>query len=146
MGKSKLGLVLGLLAGTAVGVLFAPRKGKELRQKIRNEIKEGGFGQKTLSHDIKVMGEDIAGTAKEVYESEKVKEGIKSGVEIAKKKSNSVKKRISQGLNDNKSLSKVVNKVKALKKNIEIRRNAKAHKNEASDAAQSSSDNTSDKE
>lgn len=37
-------LVVGLLAGASFGLLFAPKKGKELREKIKKEINEGGVG------------------------------------------------------------------------------------------------------
>lgn len=43
-GKTILGVLAGLAAGALLGVLFAPRKGKETRQKIADEAKDA-FGK-----------------------------------------------------------------------------------------------------
>ena len=44
MRKHRSSLFLGLIAGTVLALLFAPEKGKKLREKIKAERKEGGCG------------------------------------------------------------------------------------------------------
>lgn len=43
------GLITGLLAGTLVGLFFAPKPGKEMRERIKKEQASGGTGLKELS-------------------------------------------------------------------------------------------------
>ncbi|NIJ45162.1 gas vesicle protein [Wenyingzhuangia heitensis] len=61
-GKVVLSLFAGVLIGTAAGVLFAPKKGEETREDIKNKILE----LKGDVLDLIEKGEDIA--------SEKIKE------------------------------------------------------------------------
>lgn len=76
MGKHRSGLLFGIIAGTVLGILFAPKKGKELREQIRKEREEGGLGVDALKEGFVGMGKDMAGTAKGVYESEAVQENL----------------------------------------------------------------------
>jgi len=75
MGK-KSGLLFGLLAGTALGILFAPKKGKKLRDKIKQELDDGGYGLNAVKEGFLGMGKEVVDTAKEAYESEDVQEQI----------------------------------------------------------------------
>jgi len=75
MGK-KSGLLFGLLAGTALGILFAPKTGKTLRKKIKEERESGGYGLEAIKEGFVGMGKDVVDTAKEAYESEDVQEQI----------------------------------------------------------------------
>jgi gas vesicle protein len=76
MGKHHSGLLFGILAGTALGILFAPKKGKDLREQIKQERDEGGTGAGALKEGFVGMGKDMAGTAKDVYESDSVQENL----------------------------------------------------------------------
>ena len=75
----KFGLFLGLVFGTVFGFLFAPRKGKELRSRIKAERQRGGLGFAPLQDDMKHLGQELAGIARDIYESEKVTELIELG-------------------------------------------------------------------
>ncbi|MBI4994098.1 YtxH domain-containing protein [Candidatus Peregrinibacteria bacterium] len=75
----KLGWILGLIFGTLFGVLFAPRKGKELRGKIKADRKCGRLGLAPLQDDLKDIGQEIAGIAKDFYESETVQDVVEKG-------------------------------------------------------------------
>src|SRR4030042_3482229 len=76
MGKHRSGLFFGLLSGAILGILFAPKKGRDLREDIKKERDEGGSGVGALKESFVGMGKDMAGTAKDVYESDSVQENI----------------------------------------------------------------------
>lgn len=84
MGKHRSGLLFGILAGTVLGILFAPKKGKELREQIQKEREEGGLGTDALKEGFVGMGKDMAGTAKNVYESESVQDNLSRAKSRAK--------------------------------------------------------------
>lgn len=95
MGK-KTGLLFGLLAGTALGILFAPKKGRTLREKIRKELDEGGYGINAVKEGFVGMGKEVVDTAKEAYESEDVQEQIEIAREKAEELAEEGKKRVKQ--------------------------------------------------
>lgn len=72
----KSGIFLGLLAGTALGILFAPKKGKVMREKIKKELEEGGYGIEAVKEGFIGMGKEVVDTAKEAYESDEVQEHL----------------------------------------------------------------------
>ena len=72
----KSGLLLGLLAGTALGILFAPKKGKKMRDNIKKEMDEGGYGLDAIKEGFIGMGKEVVDTAKEAYESDEMQEQI----------------------------------------------------------------------
>ncbi len=79
MGNKRGGLLFGVIVGTLLGVLFAPRKGKELRKQLKNEVAKGGVGTETLKKNFVEMGEDMASTAGEVYSQPEVQKVVKKG-------------------------------------------------------------------
>lgn len=83
MSKRGSGLFWGLLAGTALGILFAPKKGKTLRDAIKREREEGGVGIESVKEGFVGMGREIADTARSVYESDEVQEKISQAKEKA---------------------------------------------------------------
>ncbi len=72
-GKGKISLLLGVAAGAVTGMLFAPNKGKALRDKIAKERKSGGFGHKVVAKDLAKMADDISVMAQDVAKSEEAK-------------------------------------------------------------------------
>lgn len=79
MARGKVGWFLGLILGTFFGVLFAPRKGKELRARMKADIKRGKFGIAPLKEDMKKLGEDLCALAVDLYESPAVQEVVIRG-------------------------------------------------------------------
>lgn len=75
----RLGWFFGLIFGTLFGVLFAPRKGAELRSKIKSERKRGKLGFAPLQDDMKRLGQEIADIARELYSSKAVQELVVTG-------------------------------------------------------------------
>jgi gas vesicle protein len=79
MGNKRSGLFFGVIVGTLLGVLFAPRKGKDLRNQLKKEIQEGGVGTETLKQNFTEMGHDMADTAGEVYNTPEVQKQVVKG-------------------------------------------------------------------
>ncbi len=79
MGNKKGGLFFGVIVGTLLGVLFAPKKGTELRKDLKSEVKKGGVGTETLKKSFMQMGKDIAGTAEELYQQPEVQKHVNKG-------------------------------------------------------------------
>lgn len=94
--KHKSGLFFGLLAGTALGILFAPKKGKQMRADIKRERTRGGYGIDTIKDGFVDMGKDIVDTAKTAYESEEVQEQIEHAKGAAMEMAEEGKKRVSK--------------------------------------------------
>ena len=68
-----------MVLGATLGVLFAPRAGKDLRSKINADRKKGKIGISPLGDDLKEVGGELAKAAREIYESKDVQQLIKSG-------------------------------------------------------------------
>lgn len=88
MKKGPLGWLIGIVTGTLVGILFAPKKGEELRKNLKKERQKGGVGLDTLKGAYKGLGKEIADSAKEGYqlpEVQKVVRKAKKGLEDVKK-------------------------------------------------------------
>ncbi len=79
MGNRRGGLFFGVIMGTILGVLFAPRKGKELRKDLKEEVKRGGLGTATLKKNLLEMGKEMAASAETIYEKPAVKKQINKG-------------------------------------------------------------------
>lgn len=115
MGKHHSGLFLGIIAGTALGILFAPKKGKELRESIKKERKEGGYGIESIKDGFVDMGKEVISTAKTAYESDPVQEQIGKAKEAAGEMAEEGKKRAKKVADDMTAKAKKATK-KATKK------------------------------
>lgn len=107
MFKGLKALIAGVLAGVGLGVLFSPKKGKDIREDIKGEVDEGGTGLSAIKDTIVDMGKEIGGTAKECYEeiteSEEYQEGkekLKDYAKKAKKKAKKTVKKVKKNLKD----------------------------------------------
>ncbi|PKL36764.1 hypothetical protein CVV38_02590 [Candidatus Peregrinibacteria bacterium HGW-Peregrinibacteria-1] len=100
-------LLTGLAAGIGLGVLFAPKKGDELRKEIQKEVEKGGTGMKTISKNLKEMGGDLSETTKQTYE--KIAES-----ELMKKANSEVKSAYNKHVpaKTKKTINKAVKEVK----------------------------------
>ena len=76
MGKRISGIFWGIITGTLLGILFAPKKGKDLRDSIKKERDKGGHGLDAVKKGFIGMGKDLKDTAEEVYESPEVQEQV----------------------------------------------------------------------
>lgn len=65
--------------GTALGVLFAPRKGKEMRKKLYDEHKKGGDIKTILKSDLRSMADEIKEAANQIKDSKEVKAFVGKG-------------------------------------------------------------------
>lgn len=78
-------LLAGIVAGTAIGVLFSPKKGKEFRKDIKKEINGGGIGLGAVKETLTEMGKDIGSSCKECYQDISKSDEFKKGKEKFKK-------------------------------------------------------------
>lgn len=114
MGKHRSGLLLGVIAGTALGILFAPKKGKELRESIKKERREGGYGLESIKDGFVEMGKEVVSTAKTAYESDTVQEQIGKAKVAAGEMAEEGKKRAKKAVK--KATTKVAKKAKTTAK------------------------------
>jgi len=119
MFKGLKALVAGVVAGTALGIFFSPKKGKELRKGIKSEVKKGGTGLDVLKDTVVEMGKDIGETCKECYEdlsdTEEFQEGKKKATEYAKMAKTEATKAYKKNvpLKTRRKVKKTVKKAKA---------------------------------
>lgn len=119
MFKGLKSLFAGIVAGTALGILFSPKKGEDIRKNFKNEIKKGGTGLKTLKATVTELGEDIGETAKEAYDEVKKSPSFKKGKAKAKKV---VKKAVAKG---KKAVQKGENAIKKATKKVTKKKSKK---------------------
>lgn len=120
MGKHRSGLLLGMIAGTALGILFAPKKGKTLRESIKKERNQGGYGLEAVKDGFVDMGKEVINTAKEAYESEPVQEQLGKARVAAEEMAEEGKKRAT------KAAKKVGRKAKTATKKTAAKAKRKA--------------------
>jgi gas vesicle protein len=81
------GLVIGGVAGLAVGILYAPKSGKEIRKQISDSTEEILNKAKMQYEDTRKKITEIAEDKKESYHETKarLKKALDAGVEVYKK-------------------------------------------------------------
>ena len=80
------GLIIGGVAGLAVGILYAPKSGKEIRKQISDSTEEILNKAKTQYEDTRKKLTEIAEGKKESYREgkERLKKAVDAGVEVYK--------------------------------------------------------------
>jgi len=80
------GLIIGGLAGAVLGILFAPKSGRETREDIANASDSALKRLKELEAAAEKKVSDLASQGKEVFEGSKdrVKKALDAGVEAYK--------------------------------------------------------------
>ena len=109
----RLGWFLGLVFGTLFGVLFAPRKGQELRARMKADRKKGRLGIAPLQDDMKHLGREIADLAKDIYESDIVQDVVDRVRPEVQSQVNFVKSGISSGRKTAREAAKELKNLKA---------------------------------
>ena len=69
----KISTLLAVAFGAAFGMLFAPKKGSELRKELKTELEKGGDGTEVLKKTATHLGKDVQATAKEIYNEPVIK-------------------------------------------------------------------------
>ncbi len=110
--KGLKSLITGALAGVTLGVLFAPDKGKNTRDKIHKEVKEGGSGLNSVKSSLSEMGDDMKETYNDVAQNEKVQQATKKVAEYARL----AKDKTDQWIKENVPADKRAEVKKAVKK------------------------------
>jgi gas vesicle protein len=80
------GLIVGGLIGVALGILYAPKSGKETREEIRNSAEELLEKAKKQYEEACKKIEKLTGREKELYaeKKERLKEALEAGVKAFK--------------------------------------------------------------
>ncbi len=129
-------LIAGVVAGTALGVLFSPKKGTEIRKEIKKEIKSGGTGLNAVKGTLTEMGKDVKET---VGESQTYKKGVAKAKVYANEAKKSAEKYIDKNLNSKqkKQVKKAVSKAGVVAKKARAQAKKAIHS-----AAKKIADNT----
>lgn len=90
-------LLTGLALGGLIGILFAPKKGSDLRENLKRDIEEGNYGVNALKDAFVGMGKDMKGFSKEVSKQKDIQEYLTKG----KKTAGDVKERAMSWLEEN---------------------------------------------
>lgn len=76
-------LLAGLALGGILGLLFAPKRGVELRESFKKDIEEGHYGLNALKNAFIGMGKDMKDFSSEVAKQKEVKEYLTKGKKAA---------------------------------------------------------------
>lgn len=68
--------MLGLVSGAVLGMLYAPRTGKQLREHMKKDRKKGGSGIKPLTDDVKDFGKSLQSLASDMYSTIRQNEAV----------------------------------------------------------------------
>ncbi|MDA1060961.1 MAG: YtxH domain-containing protein [bacterium] len=79
-------LFAGIIAGTALGVLFSPKKGKDIRKNISDEIDQGGTGLRSIKDTLFGVGHEISETDAYKQVSSEAKKAQKKAAKAVKSK------------------------------------------------------------
>lgn len=120
MKKGPLGWLFGIITGTLVGVLFAPKKGEEMRKSIKKEREKGGVGIDSLKTAYQGLGKEIAASAKGTYQSPKVQKVVRKAKKGLKEVEESTRVLIHEGMQQMEELADDMKKKgkKALDKTV----------------------------
>jgi len=91
--KGLKSLIAGVLAGTAIGVMFSPKKGDEIRKEIKDEVEKGGSGLKAIKDTVVGLGKRIGESAKDAFEELSETEAFQEGEKRAKTYAKQAKKK-----------------------------------------------------
>lgn len=80
------GLIIGGLIGAALGILYAPKSGKETREEISHSAEELLKKTKAQYEEICEKIEQLADQEKELFlgKKEKIKKALEAGAEVLK--------------------------------------------------------------
>jgi gas vesicle protein len=80
------GLIIGGVAGLAVGILYAPKSGREIRKQLSDSTEEILSKAKMQYEDTRKKLTEIAESKKESYREskERLKKAVDAGVEVYK--------------------------------------------------------------
>ena len=87
-------LLAGLVAGTALGVLFSLDKGAKIRKDLKKELDEGGYGLETIKKTLAGLGEEISETDTFQDAEQEVKKKVTKAKKQVKKATRKAKRKV----------------------------------------------------